>query len=62
VIGNARPPVPAEPGGKLTAAAVPGRARATSGNQKAAAARLGVSRPTLIKYVERYGIGRRAAR
>jgi two-component system, NtrC family, response regulator AtoC len=39
--------------GELTSALA-----ATAGNQRAAARLLGVSRPTLIKYIERFGLGR----
>jgi len=49
---------PRAPGARLTEADVVRALATTSGNQKAAARLLGVSRPTLIKYIARFGIGR----
>jgi transcriptional regulator with PAS, ATPase and Fis domain len=44
--------------GKLDKAAIERALASTSGNQKEAAKLLGVSRPTLLKYIDLYGLGR----
>jgi transcriptional regulator of acetoin/glycerol metabolism len=44
--------------GPLDRARITDALAATAGNQKAAARALGVSRPTLVRHMDRLGIGR----